>query len=45
MPSDALQFTARVLYQIKGLIKLHKPDKFLGGSSFGSNFRDLQKLA
>ena len=43
--SDALQFTSRVLYQMKDLIKLHNPDKFLEDSSFGSNFRDLQILA
>ena len=32
-------------HQMKGLIRLHNPDKFLEDSSFGSNFRDLQKLA
>ena len=31
--------------QMKGLVTLHNPDKFLEGSSFGSHFRDLQKLA
>ena len=29
---------------MKALLKLHNPDKFLEGSSFGSDFRDLQKL-
>ena len=41
----ALSFALRVLHQMKGLIKLHNRDKFLEDSSFGSNFRDLQKLA
>ena len=39
--SDALQFTSQVLHQMKGLIKLYNPDKFLETS----NFRDLQILA
>ena len=30
---------------MKNLIKLHNPGKFLEGSSFGSRFRDIQKLA
>ena len=41
---DALQFTPRDLHQMKGLIKLHNPDRFLEDSSFGFDFRDLQKL-
>ena len=44
-PSDALWFTPRILHQMKGLIKLRNPDKFIEDSSFGSHFRDLQKLA
>ena len=38
MLSDAIQFTPHVLHQMKDLIKLHNPDKFLKDSSFGSNF-------
>ena len=37
MASDALQFAPQILHQMKGLKKLHNPDKFLEGSSFGSN--------
>ena len=44
MASDALQFAPQILHQIKGLKKLHNPDKFLEGSSFGSNLTDLQML-
>ena len=44
-PSGALQFTPRVLRQMKGVIKLHNPEKFLEDSSFGSHLSDLQKLA
>ena len=43
--SGALQFMSRVLYEMKDLIKLHNPDKFLEDSNFVSNFRDLQILA
>ena len=32
-------------WKMKGLITLRNPDKFLEDSSFGSHFRDLQKLA
>ena len=35
----------KVLYHMKGLIKLHNPVKFLEDSSFGSHFRGLQMLA
>ena len=35
---------SQVLYQMKDFLKLHNPGKFLEGSSFGSDFRDLQKL-
>ena len=35
----------QVLRQMKEFIKLHNPDKFREDSSFGSHFRDLQKLA
>ena len=45
MPSDVLEFMPQVLHQMKGLIKLHNPDKFLEDSSFDSNFRDFHKLA
>ena len=44
MASDALQFAPQILHQMKGLKKLHNPDKFLEGSSFGSNLTDLQML-
>ena len=40
----ALRFTPRVLHQMKGLKKLHNPGKFLKHNSFGSHYRDLQKL-
>ena len=43
MPSDTLQFTPQVLHQPKVLIKLYNLDKFLADSSFGFNFRELQK--
>ena len=33
------------LCQMKGIIKLHNPDKFFEENIFGSYFRDLQKLA
>ena len=39
---DSFEVMPRVLHQMKGLIKLHKPDKFLEDNSFGSNFRDFQ---
>ena len=45
MSFDALQFMPEDVCRMKGLIKLHNPDKFLEKSSFGSHFRDLQKLA
>ena len=45
MPFGALRFTPQVLHQMKGFIKLHNQGKFLKDSSFGSHFRDLQKLA
>ena len=32
-------------WKMKDFMKLHNPDKFLEDSSFGSQFRDLQKLA
>ena len=44
MPSGTLQFSPQVLHQIQGLIKTHHPDKFLEDSSFGSHFKDLQKV-
>ena len=45
MHSEALQFTSIVLRQMKGLINLHNSDEFPEDKSFGSHFRDLQKLA
>ena len=33
------------LCQMKGIIKLHSPDKFFEENIFDSYFRDLQKLA
>ena len=44
MPSYTLEFKLQVLHQMKGLINLHNPGKFLEDSTFGSHFRDLQKL-
>ena len=43
--SHLIWFTPQVLHPMKDLIKLHNPDKFLQRISFGSHFRDLQKLA
>ena len=45
MSFDDLQFMRQDVCRMKGLIKLHNRDNFLEKSSFGSHFRDLQKLA